>query len=87
MFQLPIRLILGSGLGEGRGVTFVYELPNGSAGQYTVKFLNPDFLKVGFTDGPSVIVLEERRKGVFGGTVEYALVAVHINRQFQTLTQ
>lgn len=87
MFQLPIRLILGGGFGEARAMTVVYELPNGSAGQYTIKFQNPDFLKVSFTDGPSVIVLQERRKGFLGGTVEYSLVAVHVNRQFQTLTQ
>lgn len=87
MFQLPIRLIVGNGFGEVRAMTVIYELPNGTAGQYTVKYLSPDFLKVSFTDGPSVIVLEERRKGFLGGTIEYALVAVHINRQFQTQTQ
>lgn len=81
MISLPIRLILGNGVGEARGMTILYELSNGSVGQHTIKFATQDFLKVRFTDGDSVIVLEEKKK-MFGAH-EYVVASVLINRHIQ----
>lgn len=79
MIRLPIRLILGDGIGEGRAMTIIFENTDGTAGRLTINYAGENFRKVSFTDSESCVVFGEK-KGFFNS--EVIPVAVQINREF-----